>query len=80
LPNDKTERGDYEKSEEKNEGESFEAKHHLPPHSGCCPGLFSLCPLCDLCVSVLDQTKERLTTETQRTQRVHRELANQDSD
>jgi len=33
----------------------------------------SLCPLCVLCVSVVVLPKPSLTTETQRTQRVHRE-------
>jgi hypothetical protein len=30
-------------------------------------------PPCDLCVSVVNSPRETLTTETQRTQRVHRE-------
>ena len=35
--------------------------------------LISLCNLCVLCVSVVDFAKKLLTTEAQRTQRLHRE-------
>jgi len=38
-----------------------------------CPKVSSLCTLCVLCASVVIFPKQSLTTETQRTQRVHRE-------
>jgi len=37
----------------------------------------SLCNLCVLCVSVVISPNHFLTTETQRTQRLHREIRNQ---
>ena len=37
----------------------------------------SLCNLCVLCISVVVVSNDSLTTEAQRTQRLHREEANQ---
>src|SRR6185503_14914328 len=37
----------------------------------------SLCNLCVLCVSVVTDSWQKLTTETQRTQRLHREIRRQ---
>jgi len=39
----------------------------------CTKSLISLCNLCVLCVSVVDFFNNSLTTEAQRTQRLHRE-------
>src|ERR1700741_5682301 len=45
------------------------------PALNLCLNLISLCNLCFLCVSVVNDSKQLTTTETQRTQLLHREAA-----